>query len=81
MSNVTMLDLAPLEAHVANMESLGCTVANLGRARLPDGYEVMLNADGTHYFWINWKGQNSVIHWNKWAAFRGAKEHAKGLSQ
>jgi hypothetical protein len=45
---------------------------SLGIRKLPDGYALMLNADYTHYYWLRHDGEESVIHWNKWAVYRGA---------
>jgi hypothetical protein len=50
---------------------LGCTLARFGiRTRIPEGYAILLNADESHYFWIDYKGNESAIHWNKWAIWR-----------
>lgn len=50
----------------------------LGFIRMPEGYALMLNSDQTHFYWINDKGEESVIHWDKWAVYRGAKAHKSG---
>lgn len=47
--------------------------SSLGIQKMPDGYALMLNTDRTHFYWINDKGQESAIHWDKWAVYRGAK--------
>lgn len=57
----------------------GCTVcdASLGIQKMPDGYHLMLNADCSHFFWVERAtGRYSVVHWDKWAIYRGAKEDA-----
>ena len=53
----------------------GCTIANLGFVKSPPGYEIMLNSDESHYFWLKEDGVESVIDWDMWAAYRGAKKH------
>lgn len=67
----------PLEA-IREYVSAGCSdMSNsLGIQQMPDGYALMLNPDKTHYFWIT-KNSESCIHCDKWAVYRGAKEHAK----
>jgi hypothetical protein len=52
--------------------------SSLGFQKMPDGYSLLLDADQMFYFWIHKPtGVSSVIHWNKWAAYRGAKTHAR----
>jgi hypothetical protein len=46
----------------------GCRIALLGKAKMPDGYALLLNADESHYFWIRSDGAEGPIHWNKWSA-------------
>jgi hypothetical protein len=49
-----------------------------GRAKLPPGYHVEM-ADSGHFFWVvetesdpsDWTTE-SVIHWDRWAVWRGA---------
>lgn len=55
-------------------EQLGCTnMSNsLGIQIMPAGYALMLNADMSHYFWCNYRGEESVISVDRWAAYRGA---------
>ena len=49
----------------------------LGIQKMPEPYALMLNADGSHFFWFNKEtGDESDIHWSMWAVYRGAKEHA-----
>ena len=55
----------------------GCDVANLGAVGHPDGYCVMRNADGTHYFWVCEDGRESVQCWDRWAVRRSALRDAK----
>lgn len=52
-------------------ESMGSTVAKLGAVRLPPGYAVLWNPDGTHAYWVCEDGRESVIHCDKWAVVRG----------
>ncbi|GEK48946.1 hypothetical protein PRZ61_10620 [Halomonas pacifica] len=47
----------------------------LGFVQMPDGYALMLNPDRTHFYWLNEDGVESCIHWDKWAMYRGAKQH------
>lgn len=57
----------------------GCAVcdASLGFQKMPDGYHLMLNADGSHFFWMERAtGRYSVECWDKWAAYKGAKADA-----
>lgn len=53
----------------------GCTIANLGFVKPPLGYEILLNSDESHYFWLNEEGFESVINWDRWATYLGAKNH------
>lgn len=62
-----------LDREIQECVACGCAVTKLGIALLPPGYAVMLNPDGTHYFWLCEDGRHSVINWDRWAAFRGAK--------
>lgn len=50
---------------------------SLGIQQMPNGYELMLNYDGTHFYWLRYDGVESCIHWDKWAVYRGAKEDNK----
>ncbi|PRD42063.1 hypothetical protein C5748_18065 [Phyllobacterium phragmitis] len=53
----------------------GCEVMDhtLGIQKMPDGYHLLLNADGSHFFWMEKEtGRESSIHWDKWAVYRGA---------
>mgnify|MGYP001608086892 CR=1 FL=1 len=61
-----------LTAVIEENEKLGCRRANLGNVRPPAGYDVMLNPDGDHFFWVCYDGRESVIHWDRWATYRGA---------
>lgn len=63
-----------LVGRISEFENEGCRVVSFGNVRVPDGYAVLLNADESHYFWICGDGRESVMHWNKWAVLRGAKE-------
>ena len=57
--------------------SLGSHRTNFGKVRPPAGYDVLSNPDGTHYYWVCHDGRESVIHWDRWAAYRGAKVDAE----
>lgn len=47
----------------------------LGFQKMPEGYELWLNPDRTHFYWLQTDtGRESVIHWDKWAIYRGAKK-------
>lgn len=47
----------------------------LGIQEMPEGYELWLNCDRTHFFWIRTADEaESPIHWDKWAIYRGAKK-------
>lgn len=69
-----------LEQHVADHESFGCRRMDksLGIHKMPEGYALMLDADDMYFYWLTADGKESSIHWNKWAVYRGAKQHAKG---
>jgi hypothetical protein len=55
--------------------------ANLGIQKMPDGYSLMLDDDGQYFYWERARdGATSVIHWNKWAVWRGAKLDAARAS-
>ena len=41
-----------LTAAIQENEKLGCRRVNLGNVRPPRGYEIMLNSDGDHFFWV-----------------------------
>lgn len=66
-----------LADHIADHESHGCRVVDLGIQKMPDGYALMLNADQTYFYWLAEDGQESAEHWNKWAVWRWAKSAAK----
>lgn len=47
----------------------------LGIQKMPKGYELWLNYDRTHFYWVESETEReSCIHWNKWAIYRGAKQ-------
>jgi len=46
---------------------------SLGIREMPEGYALMLNSDESHFYWIRYDGVESVICWDKWAVYRGAK--------
>lgn len=57
----------------------GCTDCShsLGIVQMPPGYSLMLDADGMYFFWMERStGRESVIDWNKWNVYRGAKADA-----
>ena len=64
-----------LSHNVRESEQFGSYDAShcLGIRQMPDGYALMLNPDCTHYYWLRYDGVESVISWDKWAAYRGAK--------
>jgi len=55
---------------IADYENLGCRLANMGRAKIPSGYAIMLNPDESHFFWISDDYIEGPIHWNKWEVLR-----------
>lgn len=60
----------------AGMIACGCEdwSDRLGIQKMPEGYALMLDADGMFFFWCELAtGRCSVSHWNKWAVYRGAK--------
>ena len=51
--------------------------ASLGIQKMPEGYALMLNADHSHFFWMEKaSGRESATHWNKWAVYRWSKQDA-----
>lgn len=64
-----------LNFHINDHESFGSTdrSKSLGIQNMPEGYALMLNPDFTHFYWLRKDGVNSVICWDKWAVYRGAK--------
>jgi hypothetical protein len=70
------MDLAD---HINDHESVGCSdvSGSLGIVQMPAGYALMLDADRMYHYWLRSDGAESVIHWNKWAVYRGAvKDYA-----
>lgn len=57
----------------------GASLANLGASTsaVPLGYAILMNADGTHFFWVCEDGRESVICWDRWAVLRSANNDAK----
>lgn len=51
----------------------GQNVVSLGIQAMPEGYDLILNNDCTHFYWLRGDGMESCIHWDKWAVYRGAK--------
>jgi hypothetical protein len=49
---------------------------SLGFVKMPPGYALMLNGDESHFYWLRHDGLESVIHWNRWAVYRGAQSDA-----
>ena len=64
-----------LDFHVNDHVSTGAhgMSDSLGIQKMPEGYELMLNCDETHFYWLRFDGVESCIHWDKWAVYRGAK--------
>jgi hypothetical protein len=75
------LRVGRLVHHIAEAVIVGAQQRGLGIIAMPTGYALMLNADHSHYYWVNHLGQESEIHWNKWAIYRGAKAHAAKAAQ
>ena len=49
----------------------------LGFQKMPEGYSLMLDADGMFFFWMERStGRESAGTWNRWAVYRGAKADA-----
>lgn len=52
--------------------------ATLGIQKMPEPFALLLNADHSHFFWFNKEtGQESAVHWDKWAVYRGAKRETE----
>ena len=64
---------AVIDEHIRH----GATVAKLGVVKHPDGYRVLRNFDGTHYYWVCEDGRRSVICWDRWAVARAAKKDSE----
>ena len=74
---VDLHPLVSLRRHVEeNTRLFGCREMSLGIVNMPDGYALMLNGDESHFYWLRHDGVESVIHWNRWAVYRGAKSDA-----
>lgn len=70
-----------LDGAVKYYEGLGSCRAKLGRAKVIEGYVVMVSPDETYYYWVNSFGIKSGTYEDKWRALRGAKLHAKRSAQ
>ena len=51
----------------------------LGICKMPPGYALLLNSDESHYFWLRFDGGESAIHWDRWVAYRGARDDSRTL--
>lgn len=69
-----------LSEHIKEHEYLGCSKASMGRARIPEGYAIMVDSDGVYTYWLREDGITSCNHRNKWAVLRGAKQDDRGSS-
>ena len=67
-----------LDYHIKDHVSCGSyrECKRLGIQKMPEGYALMLNSDRSHFYWLRCDGAESVIHWNEWAIYRGAKTDA-----
>lgn len=73
-----MAEQLTLEDHVRFAVSCGSIDRGVrlnGKAFMPDGYELM-QADSGHYYFLRADGEESDIHWNRWAVYRWAKADA-----
>jgi hypothetical protein len=61
-----------LNDHINDHEKLGCMQAFFGIQSMPEGYALMIDADGIYYYWLRHDGVTSEIHWNRWAVRKGA---------
>lgn len=62
----------------------GCEVMDqtLGFQKMPEGYHLMLDADGMYFFWLEKAtGRESINHWDKWVVWRSACKEAKREQQ
>ena len=68
-----------LSHHVKSHVVGGCVDKSnsLGIRQMPAGYALMLNADYSHYYWLRHDGEESVIHWDKWAVYKWAKHDSE----
>lgn len=44
----------------------------LGKAKMPDGYELWRDEDGYYWWHHTASGRESVMHWSRWAVRKGA---------
>ena len=53
----------------------------LGFAKMPEGY-ALIQLDSGHFMWHHDASDDeSCIHWDKWAIYRGAVENSKERAQ
>lgn len=73
---MTETPMTNLHVHIEDHVNCGAINMNhaLGSRSMPEGYALMLNADQTHYYWLRHDGAESTICWDRWAAYRGAKQ-------
>ena len=62
-----------LSKQINDHEDLGSRVVYLGLQRMPSGYVLMQDLDG-YYYWLRHDGEQSVIHWDRWAVYYWAKD-------
>jgi len=73
-----------LDEHVTDHEGIGSIRVDgcLGIQKMPKGYALMKDMGEPYYFyWLRYDGIASLIHWDKWACYRGAKSNKKKLCQ
>ena len=53
----------------------------LGRCKMPTGYK-LIQLDSGHFMWTHEQsGDESVIHWSKWAVYHGAHADNKARTK
>jgi hypothetical protein len=75
MSAVIQANESALQKEVEGLVSFGCVdySKRLGIVNPPHGYALILNSDGSHFFFLRWDGSESCENWNKWAVYRWMK--------
>ena len=49
----------------------------LGIQQVPPGYQIMINADRSHFYYVDYLGEESAISCSKWQVYGWAKADAE----
>ena len=55
----------------------GSVPVYLGIQHVPPGYQIMINPDRSHFYYVNYLGEESAISCNKWQVYEWAKSDAE----